>query len=275
MLSTLKQKFNENIGTNFHESAISLCNQGAEKLPSSLDECQSQTLHTLWSVLRNSVDRQSLKNIRPDQKGGGNFIYLTEQLASSVFNCLILGSFQTLDEVIALLCSGYGHQYDIKSKIDVNSPQFDKFSIKSSSNASEQGQQISGEALNNQSSVSEPITSVWKEVYSCKIYTYDCVRQTEVARTNKRKFEISDKRRVLRFYDDFLQKISIHFLKALAKAWVNHFHGSLKQRNRRQKDRMPVWWPEEVEYVTPNSLTKRGNLLIDLLLNKLITRNLD
>ena len=96
-------------------------------------------------------------------------------------------------------------------------------------------------------------------------YTYDHVRQTDINVTEFGDFVASDGKELARFYGDYLKRISIHFLKALVKNWVNHFCEYQKQRSYRRKERKPIWWPEHIDCKSPNVLVKTGILLINLL----------
>ena len=101
----------------------------------------------------------------------------------------------------------------------------------------------------------------WEKLVNLWIYTgaNKCVNQTEVVVFAKRVLKVSNKQSLAEFYKDYLSRLSIHYLKRLIKGWVDHFYGSVKQRNYGQEDRKPAWWPKEVEYESPNSLKKEGN----------------
>ena len=84
-------------------------------------------------------------------------------------------------------------------------------------------------------------------------------------------FKIDDEHKSAKFFHDFLRRLSIHYLKVLVKAWVKFLRKKEKQRNYKQIEHKPVWWPDEVEFCPPNSLVKSGTLFA-IELEKKITK---
>ena len=81
-------------------------------------------------------------------------------------------------------------------------------------------------------------------------------------------FEIRDCEKLAKFYQDFLSRLPIRDLKTLVKIWVNHFCGREKQMNYTHGYK-PSWWPKEVKFASTNSLVKRGNsFLLIMIKNK-------